>query len=100
MDGGFTVFGQVIAGMSVVDSIAAMLRWNFGAPFNEVPLIDFDPGAPSTLTEFGLSQVRVNSVSAVPEPGIALLFASGLAILALHRRWTAAGLKSSRTSPH
>jgi cyclophilin family peptidyl-prolyl cis-trans isomerase len=43
-NGGFTVFGQVIGnGMDVVDAIAALTIWNAGAPFDELPLIDYSP---------------------------------------------------------
>jgi peptidyl-prolyl cis-trans isomerase A (cyclophilin A) len=38
-NGGFTVFGRVVgAGMTVVDSIAALPRYNLGGAFNTVPL--------------------------------------------------------------
>lgn len=41
-NGGFSVFGQVLGdGMDVVDNIAALSRFNFGSPFNEIPLRDF-----------------------------------------------------------
>lgn len=41
-NGGFSVFGQVIGnGMDVVDSIAALTRFNFGGTFNEIPLRDY-----------------------------------------------------------
>jgi cyclophilin family peptidyl-prolyl cis-trans isomerase len=38
-NGGFTVFGRVVGtGMTVVDSIAALPRYNLGGSFNTVPL--------------------------------------------------------------
>lgn len=41
-NGGFTVFGQVVGnGMGVVDSIAALNRFNLGGVFNEMPLRNF-----------------------------------------------------------
>lgn len=39
---GFSVFGQVIGdGMSVVNQIAALDRFGFASPFNEIPLQDY-----------------------------------------------------------
>jgi len=41
-NGGFTVFGQVVGdGMAIIDQIADLDIWNAGAPFNEIPLIDY-----------------------------------------------------------
>jgi len=41
-NGVFTVFGQVLGdGMDVVDSIAALSRFNFGNAFIEIPLRDY-----------------------------------------------------------
>jgi peptidyl-prolyl cis-trans isomerase A (cyclophilin A) len=41
-NGGFTVFGQVLGdGMDVVDEILALNRFNYGSPFNNLPLKDF-----------------------------------------------------------
>jgi peptidyl-prolyl cis-trans isomerase A (cyclophilin A) len=40
-NGGFTVFGQVISGMDVVDSIAALNRFNLGNAFTAIPLRDY-----------------------------------------------------------
>lgn len=41
-NGGFSVFGQVIGdGMDVVERIADLPRFNFGVPFNEIPLRDY-----------------------------------------------------------
>ena len=45
-NGGFTVFGEVTGGMNVVDAIAALKVWNAGAPFNELPLINFTNTGP------------------------------------------------------
>ena len=40
-NGGFTVFGQVIGGMEVVDSIAALNRFNMKTPFEAIPLRNY-----------------------------------------------------------
>ena len=40
-NGGFTVFGEVTAGMDVVDTIAGLARYNFGSAFTEMPLQDY-----------------------------------------------------------
>ncbi|MDG2176642.1 MAG: peptidylprolyl isomerase [Gammaproteobacteria bacterium] len=46
VDGGFTVFGEVVSGMDVVDAIAALPRVNLqtslGSPFGELPVTDQD----------------------------------------------------------
>ncbi len=42
-NGGYTVFGRVTSGMAYIDQIADLPVYNAGAPFNELPLIDY-PG--------------------------------------------------------
>lgn len=50
-NGGFTVFGQVVGdGMEIIDQIADLQVWNAGAPFAELPLIDY-PGTGAITTE-------------------------------------------------
>lgn len=88
VDGGFTVFGNVIAGMDVVDAIAALpridVRDTFGPAFGEVPLSGVS--GQITLEEFVGALVVVNSATVVPEPASALLLGGGLLALAVHRR--------------
>jgi uncharacterized repeat protein (TIGR01451 family) len=49
-NGGFTVFGQVIAGLDVVDAIHALPTFDAGDAFTELPLIDY-PGTGDILIE-------------------------------------------------
>lgn len=40
-NGAYTVFGQVISGMDVVDAIQEINRFNMGSPFASIPLLDY-----------------------------------------------------------
>ena len=61
-NGGFTVFGRVTGnGMDVIDQIAALQRWNLGAPFGELPLIDY-PGS-GDITEDHLVMTGIRETS-------------------------------------
>jgi cyclophilin family peptidyl-prolyl cis-trans isomerase len=44
IDGGFTVFGEVISGMPVSDAINALPIWNAGGVYSEIPLINYVSG--------------------------------------------------------
>ena len=58
MNGGFTVFGKVIGnGMTTVDKIAMVPRFNFGSPFDTIPLRDYmDP-----------NPIRVPNLVSIPD---------------------------------
>jgi cyclophilin family peptidyl-prolyl cis-trans isomerase len=73
--GGYAVFGHVVAGIAVVDDIAALTIYNLGAPFGELPLIDYPGGGASVLPHL----VYVPEVVRVPEPGAP----GGVALLSL-----------------
>lgn len=41
-NGGFTVFGEVIGGLEVIDALADIEPQNRGGVFNEIPLVDYN----------------------------------------------------------
>lgn len=59
-NGGFTVFGEVVAGLNVVDAIAAVPTFNGVAGFNDFPLQNFT--APPVLVD---NYIVVNSVTVI-----------------------------------
>jgi cyclophilin family peptidyl-prolyl cis-trans isomerase len=61
-NGGFTVFGQVTGnGMDIIDQIAGLPLWNAGAPFEELPMIDY-PGT-GAITEDHLVMIEIEEGS-------------------------------------
>ena len=63
VDGGFTVFGEVISGMEIVDSINGLQRGNFGAftAFTDVPIQAIQPDNTVLTDDF----VILNEVTVV-----------------------------------
>ena len=83
LDGLYAVFGRVVAGLDVVDEIAAVPVYSFGSPFTELPLIGWPGGQASVVPHL----VYVSSVERVPESGAgAASLAAALALAALARR--------------
>ncbi len=68
---GFTVFGEVVGnGMDVVDAIAALQRFNFGSPFNELPLRSDNGGDPDATNLVIVTAVIISDTT-VDSAGIA-----------------------------
>jgi cyclophilin family peptidyl-prolyl cis-trans isomerase len=69
-NGGFTVFARVIGtGMNVVDSIAALPRFNINAGGNETPLRNVPAGETQLRAEYFVTVVDVRTVSLFPTGG-------------------------------
>jgi cyclophilin family peptidyl-prolyl cis-trans isomerase len=87
----FAVFGVVVEpGMTVVDAIAALPRFNAGAttPFTQLPLKDY-PGCPAPPDcPSALPYLVYTGITRVPEPdaGAGALAAAGALALAAARR--------------
>ena len=83
LDGSYAVFGKVTdaVGMSVLDVIQSLTRYNLGSPFTEIPLIYY-PGSGKAARHM----VYVSSVERVPEPANAVGAAVAVSALAM-RKW-------------
>lgn len=61
--GPYTVFGRVVNnGMTVVDAIAAVPRFNAGAPFDTIPLRNYNNANPVTVANF-VSLPEISQIS-------------------------------------
>ncbi|HZE57915.1 MAG TPA: peptidylprolyl isomerase [Chthoniobacterales bacterium] len=84
--GPYTVFGRVVGnGMTVADSIAAVPRYNFSAPFNELPLRNYNTANPVKLTNLvslpGIAQISPLSFSAMSDTAKVSVTVSGTKLL-------------------
>jgi peptidyl-prolyl cis-trans isomerase A (cyclophilin A) len=80
LDSSFTVFGQVTAGLEVVDAIALVPTFNAGGAFENLPLQNFMVENPVEESNF--------IFATVPEPPEALLGTAALATIALARNFS------------
>ncbi|MBE3095830.1 MAG: peptidylprolyl isomerase [Planctomycetes bacterium] len=82
-NGGFTTFGQVVAGWDVVLAIAGLTLWDGSSiysDFGDLPLMDTFTGPPQTL--YVSDFVNITQVTVLPEPAtLALVAVGGLSLV-------------------
>ncbi|MBY0505734.1 MAG: peptidylprolyl isomerase [Bryobacteraceae bacterium] len=66
-NGGYTVFGRIVntAGLGVMDRIAAVPIYNFGAPFDTLPLQNYRSGTPTVSNYIVVNSVAVLEASSI-----------------------------------
>lgn len=84
--GPYTVFGRVVNnGMTVVDAIAALPRFNSGVPFDTIPLRNYTSGnfvrVGNLVSIPGLSQISPLTFSAMSDNGNVSVAVSGTKLL-------------------
>jgi cyclophilin family peptidyl-prolyl cis-trans isomerase len=85
-NGGFTVFGKVVNNsMSVVDAIAALPRFNAGAPFDSLPLRNYTAPNPVKIANLvsvpGIVQISPLTFSAMSDNANVSVAVSGTKLL-------------------
>jgi len=78
-NGGFTVFGEVVGdGMNVVDAIAALPRFAFESPFNQIPLTNYSATDFNNAVPVDDSHLIIISAVVVTDPTVDSAGAAGL----------------------
>jgi peptidyl-prolyl cis-trans isomerase A (cyclophilin A) len=97
-NGGFTVFGEVVIGMEVVDNISRLptrdISGIFGAPFERTPMLGYDNFFTSdyfvTVTDAGVEQRDITPAPTVddPFPGVVTVATYASNVFAAPIQWT------------
>jgi peptidyl-prolyl cis-trans isomerase A (cyclophilin A) len=97
-NGGFTVFGEVVIGMEVVDNISRLPRRNigsiFGSPFEQTPMLGYDNYFTSdyfvTVTDAVVEQRDTTPPPSVedPFPGVTTVATYASNVFAAPVQWT------------